>query len=173
MSASQVNGDELSGYNLPGFQGGFFTMLPLNDKSALQLEISFVQKGARELPSDTSIFYRTRLNYISVPLLYRLHWGDQLAFEIGPVFDILANAEESDQSGEREINPPYKNFHLAGLFAINYNFNEEFWISFRTVNSITTIREGNAAAPTINSPRLGGNGQRNLILTFGLYYAFF
>lgn len=172
MSSSQINGDNLSGYNLPGFQGGFFTYRSLNDRSDVQLELSFVQKGSRELPSDTSNFYKARLNYISVPLLYRYYW-EHLSFEVGPVFDILVGAEESDIGGTYDTEDSFKPLNIAGMISVNYHFNDVWWVSFRTVNSITTIRPGAAAGQVLNSPRIGGYGQRNLVLTFGVYYNFY
>ncbi len=172
MSASQINGDELSGYDLPGGQAGFFVFLPSGDRGAWQLELSFIQKGARELPSDTSIFYRARLNYVTIPLLYRYRLN-QLSFEIGPALDINVYAQESDRNGDFESNPPFNRFGLSGIFGVNYHFSEHFWVAFRTNNSILVIRPGTPLPGFGASPRLGGFGQRNLILTFGLHYAFF
>lgn len=172
MSASQVNGDALSGYDLPGFQAGFFTYIDLSEKSQLQLELSFIQKGAREPRSDSSIFYKARLNYIVVPLIYRYRWKD-LGFEIGPAFDINVYAQESDQSGDYQNSVPYNGYGLSAIAGVNYHFSETFWIAFRTNNSITVIRDGDALAGVGPWPQVGGAGQRNMILTFGLHYSFF
>jgi len=170
MSTNQINGDRLSGYNLPGFQGGFFTYLPVSENGSVQLEVSFIQKGSRELPSDSSIFYKARLNYIAIPLLYRYRYGD-LGFEIGPVLDVLVNSEESDQSGVFESDPPFNTYNLAAIFAINYHFSEKWWVSFRTNNSLTAIRTPEVNRPAaISYPEFG---QRNISLTFGIYYSFF
>lgn len=172
MSASQVNGDALSGYDLPGFQGGFFTYVDLSEKSQLQLELSFIQKGAREPRSDSSIFYKARLNYIVIPIIYRYRWND-LGFEIGPAFDINVYAQESDQSGNYQNSVPYKNYGLSAIAGVNYHYSEKLWFAFRTNNSITVIRDGAALAGVGPWPQVGGSGQRNMVLTFGVHYSFF
>lgn len=172
MSTSQINGDNLSGYDLPGFQGGFFTYVALTDKSDLQLELSFIQKGSREAPSDSSIFYKARLNYIVIPLIYRYRWNN-LGFEIGPALDVNVYAQESDRSGEYDSNPEFKSYGLSAIAGVNYHFSDAFWVAFRTNNSISVIRDGRTPAGIGPRPQLGGFGQRNLVLTFGLHYSFF
>ena len=170
MTSSQIHGDRLSGFDLSGFQGGFFTSIDLSEKSALQLEISFVQKGSREPISDSSIFYKARLNYVAIPLIYRYRFG-KLGFEIGPAFDVLVSSEESDQSGVFESDPAFATYNLSAFFGVNYHFSDEAWVSFRTVNSITPIR-----TPAVNRPdasRYLECGQRNISLTLGIYYSFF
>jgi len=170
MSSSQIHGDRLSGFDLPGFQGGFFTSINLSESGSLQFEIYFVQKGSREPLSDSSIFYRARLNYIALPLVYRYRYG-KLGFEIGPALDVLVSSEESDQSGVFESTPPFATYNLSGIVGVNYHFNANWWVSFRTVNSITPIR-----TPAVDRPdasRYLEFGQRNIVLTFGVYYSFF
>lgn len=170
LSSSQIRGDRLSGFDLTGFNGGFFTGLDLSEKSSVQFEISFVQKGSRELPSDTSNFYKARLNYISMPLFYRYRYG-KLGFEVGPVFDVLVSSAESDQSGVYDSDPAFSNFNLAGFVGVSYHFNENWWVSFRSVSSITAIRTPEVDRPNA-SPYLEF-GQRNIALTFAVYFSFF
>lgn len=169
MTTSQINGDGLGGYDLAGVQAGFFTFLELSDKSDLQLELSFIQKGSRQPPSDSSNFYKSRLNYIVIPILYRLHVG-KVAFEAGPSLDINVYAQEEDLFGEFESDPSYSNYSASFIVSVNYNFSDNFWISFRTNNSIMRIREGETTIPfpEPNSPL----GDRNIVLSFGLHYAF-
>jgi hypothetical protein len=169
MSTSQIMGDNLSGYDLAGFNGGFFTYVDLTPKSSLQLEISFVQKGSQDPPSDTSTFYKARLNYVVVPLLYRYRL-DKLGFEIGPTLDILVNSQESDISGNFQSIPPFNTYSLSAILAVNYHFNSQWWVSFRGNNSLSLIRPFRGSSPNL---RYLESGQRNFVLTFGVYYSFF
>jgi hypothetical protein len=169
MTTSQVDGDNLSGYELPGFHLGFYTYTALNERSELQLELSFIQKGSRQEQTDSSIFYRMRLNYIAIPIIYRYRWKN-LGFEIGPALDILVNAQEEDISGPLP-EAPFNRFVLTGVAGVNYHFSDRFWVSFRSVNAITRIRPGPANRPGLG-PLLGGDGQRSLSLSFGLHYSF-
>jgi len=170
LSAAQVDGDNLSGFDKPGANLGLFTYINLGEHSDLQLELSWVQKGARKEPSDTNPnTYRSTLNYLSIPIIYRYYLGD-FSLEIGPAIDILVSAsEEWNGLVLPPTDPPYHRVNLAGMVGFNYHFSEQFYLSFRSVNSLIPIRPGNA--PTrLAGPRFGGFGQRNIVLTFGLYW---
>lgn len=174
MTAAQIDGDAISGYELPGANLGFFTTYPLSDKAHLQMELAWVQKGSRQVPEDSIInSYKARLNYIEIPVLYVFEVDDiNLSFEIGPALDILINSTETWNGAELESDPEFNRFNLVGIVGVNYHFSDSFHVNFRTNNSIIPIRPGNA--PSSRSPpvRLGGFGQRNLILSFGLYFSF-
>lgn len=170
MSGSQINGDNLAGYDLAGLNAGFLTNLKISPKSTLQLELAFIQKGAREPNSDTSNFYKARLNYIEIPLLYIYRWGE-FSLEVGPALDILVTSAEESNGFTRDSDPPFHTFNLTGIVGINWHFSRLMHINFRTNNSITPIRDGNA--PSVPSPYIQlGNGQRNIVLSFALVYRF-
>lgn len=169
MTAAQVDGDNLAGFDLPGANLGFFTFIDIGEQSQLQLELSFVQKGSRKEPSDTNPnTFKARINYISVPVLYRYRWND-FSLEIGPVADILVSSNEQWNGLELPSDPPFNRFNLAALVGINYHFSEKVYVNFRSVNSLIPIRPGNAPV-RLAGPRFGGFGQRNVVLSFALYW---
>ncbi len=170
MAGSQINGDNLAGYDQYGFHGGFLTYVGWGKRSKAQLEIAFIQKGAREPNSDTSNFYRARLNYIEIPLIYQYRWGE-FSFELGPALDILVSAQEETFGVEYASEPPFYTLNLTGIFGINWHFTERMYINLRTNNSIIPIRDVNA--PRTASPYIQfGYGQRNMVLSFALVYTF-
>jgi len=70
ITATQISGDDLAGFNRAGFTFGIAAFLPVNEILATQLEMNFIQKGSREiLEEGDSTFYQLRLNYIEVPIL--------------------------------------------------------------------------------------------------------
>lgn len=170
--ASQINGDGLAGFDLPGFQVGVFSALPWREHSRFKLELVFAQKGAQQLPSDTAnIQYKARLNYIDLNLLFNYRYK-QLSFEIGPVLSFLVNATESDLYGEYEPVISFQTFHLAGQSGINYHFTDQWHVSFRSGVSIFPARK-TGGSPTPNRSLLEiGTGQYNLWLAFGVNYRF-
>lgn len=170
MSTSQIDGDGLRGFDLPGLNIGAFTDINLNSKSKLQLELAFIQKGARELPSDTSNFYRARLNYIEVPLLYIYRWK-KLSIEIGPAFDLLVSSTE-EQNGVEFEGIEFDSFNLVGIFGVQWHFTENWSVDFRSNTSISPIREGRANTGRPFVLQLGGDGQRNIVLSFAVNYRF-
>ncbi len=170
MTTSQIDGDGLAGFDLPGFHMGAFTDLKLTYKSGFLMELAFIQKGSREPISDSSTFYKARLNYIELPLLY-VYRLKKLSFELGPALDINVFAKEEDRSGERRTHPEFCRFNLTGIFGINWHFSRDWHINFRSNISITPIRSGFAGAT--GKPfflQLGGRGQRNVVLSFALVY---
>ncbi|MEQ9261781.1 MAG: outer membrane beta-barrel protein [Owenweeksia sp.] len=170
MAGSQINGDFLAGYDQYGINAGFLTNVQWGKKSTAQLEIAFIQKGAREPNSDTSNFYRARLNYIEIPLLYIYRWGE-FSFELGPALDILVTGQEETNGIEYDSSPPFHTLNLTGIFGINWHFSQKMHFNFRTNNSIIPIRDGNA--PSTPSPYIQfGYGQRNIVLSFALVYVF-
>ena len=52
LVGSQVAGDTYSGYNKPGAYTGIWVRLALNDRSSLQTELSYFQKGSRHNPDE-------------------------------------------------------------------------------------------------------------------------
>tara|TARA_R110002072_G_scaffold9144_16_gene44958 strand:- start:935 stop:1540 length:606 start_codon:yes stop_codon:yes gene_type:complete len=170
LSTSQINGDNLGGYNLPGLNIGGFTDYNFSERSKIQLELAFLQKGARDAISDSSSFNKVRLNYLEIPLIYSYRWN-QLSLEIGPALDILINSKEESNGFEIESNPPYYNFSLSGIVGLNWRFTNKISISFRTNNSISLIREANVPVGTgPNAIQILSPGQRNLCLNFALIY---
>src|SRR5690554_2436533 len=72
INASQVSGDNYSGFNKAGILVGLFTNLDVSEKVNLQFEINYSQKGSRKNPKTDEgdhEFFLLRLNYIEVPML--------------------------------------------------------------------------------------------------------
>ncbi len=174
MTTSQIDGDGLGGFDLPGFHIGGFVFVPVGEKSQIQMELAFIQKGSRRTLDDTtdgfSYFYKARLNYIEIPLLYQLRYKD-LSFEAGPALDILTTSKEEYDFIETESDPPFTRFSLSGILGVNWHFAEKWFVGFRSSVSLTQIRKGQAAP---NQPNViaGGYGQRNVVLSFAVNHIF-
>src|SRR5438132_3331012 len=70
ISTTQVAGDQLSGFNKAGVIAGGFVNSSLSEKTSLQMEIIFIQKGSRK-PVETdndNQYYVMRLSYFEVPV---------------------------------------------------------------------------------------------------------
>lgn len=170
MGTSQINGDNLGGFNLPGANLGAFTDYAFNDRASIQLELAFLQKGARDAISDSSSFNKVRLNYLEIPLVFSYRWN-QLGLELGPAFDILITSSEESNGFKIESDPPYYNYSLSSIVGLTWHFTEKFKISFRTNQSISVIRESNVPAGTgPNAIQILKPGLRNLTLSFALIY---
>lgn len=73
INSSQVSGDELSGFNKVGLFIGGSAILPVSEKSLVEMELLFIQKGSKTpTPKNGAAnnFYKMSLNYLEVPLIY-------------------------------------------------------------------------------------------------------
>jgi hypothetical protein len=101
VNTSQISGDNLSGFRQFGISAGGFAKINIDEKKSLQFEILFLQKGSRKNPDpDENDYtsYKLRLNYASVPLLYKMKYN-HLVVEIGPYISALLSFNEGDENG--------------------------------------------------------------------------
>ena len=79
-SASQLDGDQMAGFNKAGMIFGGSSNFKITDNFSFQPEILFLQKGSKSVEDEddpTAPFLKYRLNYISVPVLacYKVNQG--------------------------------------------------------------------------------------------------
>jgi hypothetical protein len=169
LVGSQVAGDTYSGFNKPGAYGGIWVRLALNERTSLQTEISYFQKGSRHNPDEKRqdyTFYLMRLGYIEMPFLYQFHVKNKIILEAGPSFSLLLHSyEELDY-----MEVTYGNFSLLNpsfMAGIGYAVTEKLSINFRMDSSILSIRKDE-----INGSvhRLFDHGQYNDCILFFVSY---
>ena len=145
LCASQVSGDNYSGFNKPGFVFGGFTSLPLkNGKSEIGFEILYIQKGSRHYPNPNKFDYtdyKISLSYIEVPLIFTYHVPLKgLSAEIGSAYARLISQKEV--LNELKYSNPFNNTEIDFLFGFKYLISEKMEISFRNYTTwfFTPIR---------------------------------
>lgn len=128
LTSSQIDGDQWGGYNFWGYQLGGFAFYDINDRMAIQVEITNSLRGSREAGIG-----RVALRYIDVPVFFRFRKetgrGD-LDGEFGLSGNILLSAKTGlnpfvfDQtdlfrrfSSELHLGAAYYFIENAGLFA--------------------------------------------------------
>lgn len=125
MNATQVDGDEVYGYNKFGFNVGASVMLALEPKQHwfATVELLFSQKGSfrkslvdsmvysnvnnidYNFDYDSKIKYRLRLNYVEVPIIF--HYEDPKtgwAFGAGFAWGRLVNIQEVENGWHLKTN---------------------------------------------------------------------
>lgn len=170
MTGSQVQGDNLSGFDKAGITGGFIVGIPVGDYADFQTEILFVQKGSRKNPTKNDPSkYIMRLNYIEMPFLYRRQLKENYGFETGLSFGVLLeNTDvEYDLYGVLPSREPFKEFEVAAHVGIWYKIRDNTRVNLRYSHSVLPIR-----------PHQGGvtyyfnRGQYNLVLGLTLEQRF-
>lgn len=71
-NASQINGDDLAGYNKLGLRAGLRGLVDLGERSDLAIDILFSERGASSELFPNNMFLRrlVRTQYIEVPVLF-------------------------------------------------------------------------------------------------------
>lgn len=164
--ASQVSGDNSAGFNKLGLYVGPFANFNLREKLLFQMEISYIQKGSRENPTEENNYYsyRLKLDYIELPFMFRYSYSDKLDFEVGLAYSVLIRTYE--EFNQQEVDDRPFNTHNSSLIAgIYYKLDDTWSVNFRTSNSITPIRKHKSG----QTYRLNF-GQTNNLLTLGLFY---
>lgn len=140
---SQVGGDNLSGYNQSGLEGGGFVSIGISDKFEGLFQISMVQKGSKKnINADAGDFnyYRMRLNYIQVPVLLAYHLTKKMDAEAGTGIGVLLSSSEEDEYGKISGQQPFKKFEWFVQCGFRYMIFENFFLVIGFENSILPIR---------------------------------
>jgi hypothetical protein len=170
ITASQVSGDRLAGFNKAGLTGGVYAGFSMSNDFDLDIGMLFVQKGSRKNPrpsrNDFSK-YIMRLNYIELPvmLVYKQH--EKIEIEAGLSFGILIKTQdvEFDEYGVIPQADPFRPYELSGNLGLNYLLNDNIKVNFRFNNSLTHIRAHKSGATYwLNT------GQFNTVLMLGITY---
>lgn len=169
LVGSQVAGDTYGGFNKAGINAGGWVSLGLTKKSALRMELTYTQKGSRENPDaehgkfDT---YIMRLGYVELPVIYRFLYSARFDFETGLSMNFLLHQFESF-NGEETTYSPFKKQNLCFLAGLSVHMNDKLKISFRTDNSLFSIRKNRVTGDVW---RFWGYGQFSDALVLSAYY---
>lgn len=148
IAASQISGDQLSGFNKAGWYVGAFSSFNFTEKSALQLELSYILKGSsknlRPKNNDYTI-YKLNLHYMELALLYKWQFSKRFYFEIGPAMGVLMKREyiEKDEYGlvYDSQRPRFNQFDLCVLGGLGVNIIKHLKANIRYENSVLPVRK--------------------------------
>lgn len=141
ITANQIDGDGLGGYDHIGVQAGFFTNRPLGGKWAGQLELMYIWRGSREPVSDTSSLFKADLHQISIPVIAQYNYK-RFVFEGGLSADINVITKESNLYGDYEPDPPYYPLVLNSILGVSYKLTDATIINLRSHYSLSRIQDG-------------------------------
>ncbi len=174
VNASQVSGDNYSGFNKAGILAGIYTNLDVGEKVNFQLEINYSQKGSRKNPNTAEgdhEFFLLRLNYIDVPLMVK-YFHNNFSFEGGVYYGRLFHEHMEDEEGVTTIPENFNQFKrndVGALIGINYNFTDNINMNWRFNNSILPIRDFDSGESYLYFKR----GSYHTYLSFSFRYTFF
>jgi hypothetical protein len=133
LNTSDVLGDGLGSFRKIGFTAGFLAFKPISEKSNLEIQLLFFQKGSQQIPRpEEGIYdaYKLQLNYVDIPVFYVFEVSNW-EVALGPSFGWLLSQKEEDFFGLANSSNPFNNFELAGNAEIRWNPADNFRLSLR------------------------------------------
>jgi hypothetical protein len=177
MVASEVSGDNLAGPSKLGWYASAFTFARLNEFNDILLEIMYIEKGSRSIPSEKNNFleYRFSLRYVEIPVLYRMEisrytdisFVERFTVYAGISASVLVGDEETDmgtpvpESARKAFNPA----ELNALAGISFPVFGGFDLQIGLTRSVTPVRAHSGGGTTWYN-----HGQYNTAWQFGLSY---
>ena len=173
LVASQVAGDTYAGFNKAGIFAGGWVNYNVTKHSAVQMELTYFQKGSRHNPdyekNPADFPYLFRADYIEMPFLYQYRTG-RFIIETGPSMGVLIHYyEESDQltiSNKYDANRP-KRLTLQVNLGMKFVVSDRLSAGLRIHSSILNIRQNNVSG---DRWRLFGYGQFHDALVIAAFY---
>lgn len=165
VNSSQVSGDGLSGFNKVGLYIGGSAILPVSEKSSVEMELLFIQKGSKTpAPKEgaANVYYKMSLNYLEIPFIYTFRPVKRVSVHAGPTFGVLVKSKEEDIAGILTEQPPFQKTELGIAGGIAIHFNDQVSLLMRLSNSLLPIRKIGA------NTRYFDSGQYNSGLAFFL-----
>lgn len=168
VNATQVFGDNYSGPNKAGLYLGMFVNRYFSNRSSIQLELDYIQKGSRKNPDGSTGDYDTyllRLNYIELPVLYKYDFAEKGTLETGLSLGVLVHSYEEANGSTEVSGEDFNSVDFSFNLGAYYTFAKNFRINLRLSNSIIPIRP-HASGQTYRLNR----GQYNQGIAFILHY---
>ncbi len=165
LNFSQVDGDDLAGFNKLGVNIGPIVHVNFSPNWSASLELLYSQKGAKTKPNANNFnTFLLVMDYAEVPILANYNDKNRLLFQAGLSYGRLINSREEINGIEQNIEGAIYNDELSYIVGGTFLVGEKkHWgVNARYQGSITTV--GASANPTVV-------GLINRLVTVrGIYY---
>ncbi len=146
VAASQISGDNLSGFNKPGVFAGAFTNIFFKEKYGLELELYYVQKGSRKIfKNDYSYTYKLNLQYFEMPILFKFKFFKRFYLEAGPALGVLIKNTGVEKDGNGLVpnsqRPAFNRLDYSALGGLGFRFARHFLVDLRAQSSFIPVRK--------------------------------
>lgn len=169
FNATQVDGDDVAGYNKLGLNTGATVFVRFHDNISVSLEMLYNQKGSKsELNIQyTQDSYKLWLDYVEVPLMLNFYDKKIAMFSAGLSFARLVRFKEEvngfQTTDDYEI-VPYDDWDYNLIFGVMFFIKEHWGIQMRFAYSVDPVRGWDPGFQFSNGPQ-----RHNLIGLRGMY----
>ena len=165
MVASQIDGDELRGFNKIGLQGGLVSGYSFNDQHWLHVGLEYTSFGSNKRNEDAEMSTEIGMQSINVVVAYSIRFGDSWEGDkrfrviLGPKYQRIITVKSSDVNEDML----HKDF-IAGYVGFSYIFSEALMLDLAYTHSFSNI---------LKEELISTNSLVPYYLTLGLtYYVF-
>ncbi|MBT2619577.1 MULTISPECIES: porin family protein [Chryseobacterium] len=155
-----------------GFNAGVFANIPIASSFSIQPEVLYSQYGNKTdyTVLGTKYSASTKLDYITVPVMFQYNFIPNLYVEAGPEFGLMVSAKnkvKNESNGNSSTTDNYKDnlntFNFGIGLGAGYYFTPNFGVTARYVAGLTDVAK--------NRPS-GSDAVRNNVFQVGLAYKF-
>ncbi len=129
-----------------GITEGLIVWFPLGEKTDIQTELILVQKGDKYTDEDDDYDVMLRLNYISLPILFRYHFNDVFAAYAGPGFNYFISGifkyYDDDGFEAMFIEEIAKKIEIDLSAGVQYMISDKVFTDLRYSYGLTNIIDG-------------------------------
>jgi hypothetical protein len=117
LNLADFSGDDLGDSKMrPSYLAGAYLGIGLGEKFAIQPEVLFVSSGSKfEDGSDKSTY---KLNYISIPIMFKYKIVEMFNVQAGPQIGILASAKNEIETGGNKTDVDIKDSLKSSDFGL-------------------------------------------------------
>ena len=155
INASQIDGDELAGYNQPGLRLGAHVALPLDSGWLVRGGMVYSGKGSRHGERDP-LFQILRVNYLELPVVAQYALLEKVSLTAGFTANYLIQAKVDGGGGFESIRDQFRDFDVCYTAGVIYQ-------PFDNVAFSVSIINGLFSASSVDF-------FRNRSLAFSLFY---
>jgi hypothetical protein len=146
LNATQVDGDNYSGYHKPGIALGGYVQTNLSRTVYAGMELKFAQKGSRNIDSlaiQGQIKYIMRLNYVDLPVYLGIHTSERISLLVGVSPGYLIRGTEYNDYGKlsEQDQKAFSEFDLQGLLGFRLQLTKRLFVDLRGAYSVLPIRK--------------------------------
>lgn len=142
ITGSQINGDDIAGYDKFGLMAGVFVYTTKNPEQAFKTGAYYIGKGSRKRENPDQGDYHTiknHLDYVEIPFLYLYRW-ERFSAEGGlaAAYLIRGFIEEDGYRihGDYNFNP----YDFSAILGMNFMLSEQLSSGLRLSYSVLPIR---------------------------------
>jgi hypothetical protein len=147
LNASQVDGDNYTGYHKPGVALGAYVQTDISRTVFAGMELKLMQKGSRNIDSlavnDEQIKYIMRLNYVDLPVYLGIRTGERISLLLGMSPGYLISGKEFNDYGRlQEVDQhPFNSLDLQAFLGFRFQITRRLFVDLRGVYSLLPIRD--------------------------------